>query len=515
MAKSPLLQKKKTGAPWANDIKNPGEPGCSLTAEEYYAPSMREVYGDYMGIPRLKKSASWIVTVTDGKKERTERVNSPSYKGAERAVTPKLRQGETIKSMTIAHKKAKAIGGVQECCGAFVPRHKPDCKTKEKFCTGCQKAKAKSEIASQLRTAADELVVENNKKKEDTGDYDFYKADPGSPAGEEEWIAMKEMGIIGRAKNAAPPYDRLLDLCNQFVRGTISNTEFKEQAEAEGAYVGDLAFLEQFDGSHRPEVELPRLAKKLFKLVTDPERKRKSEAHNIQRNVDRVQGQPTPQADAMFKASGRMDKLRTRTQPDQEHPGAVCSECGRTVTEGEYSYGGSTCCNTDVVAEEQYGMTASVRKNAAQHNWVIRDKKTVCEHCGVDWGIAHASGECPKTAKKKENKEDEEGAILQQPCPLCGHVPVYREAKKSGADHKYYCHACNRGFDEFKAATAAKRHEDPRMTRWMREYAELEPVPKETFDEWVAKKREQESEKAKGTTAAGIKLSAKFLRRTG
>jgi hypothetical protein len=40
-------------------------------------------------------------------------------------------------------------------------------------------------------------------------------------------------------------------------------------------------------------------------------------------------------------------------------------------------------------------------------------------------------------------------------------------------------------------------------------------VPKETFDEWVAKKREQESEKAKGTTAAGIKLSAKFLRRTG
>ena len=36
----------------------------------------------------------------------------------------------------------------------------------------------------------------------------------------------------------------------------------------------------------------------------------------------------------------------------QEKPGAVCSECGRTVTEGEYSYGQSKCCDAEVTAEE-------------------------------------------------------------------------------------------------------------------------------------------------------------------
>lgn len=36
-------------------------------------------------------------------------------------------------------------------------------------------------------------------------------------------------------------------------------------------------------------------------------------------------------------------------------PGAVCSWCGRTVTEREYSSGESTCCHKEVTAEEFYG----------------------------------------------------------------------------------------------------------------------------------------------------------------
>lgn len=32
------------------------------------------------------------------------------------------------------------------------------------------------------------------------------------------------------------------------------------------------------------------------------------------------------------------------------HPGAVCSECGRTVTNGEYSIGESNCCKAEVEA---------------------------------------------------------------------------------------------------------------------------------------------------------------------
>lgn len=37
-----------------------------------------------------------------------------------------------------------------------------------------------------------------------------------------------------------------------------------------------------------------------------------------------------------------------------EHPGAVCSECGRTVTQAEYSSGEAMCCHADVVPEEQF-----------------------------------------------------------------------------------------------------------------------------------------------------------------
>lgn len=48
-----------------------------------------------------------------------------------------------------------------------------------------------------------------------------------------------------------------------------------------------------------------------------------------------------------------------KKDPDDEmkklHHGAVCSDCGRTVTNGEYSKGESNCCKKDVVPEEEYG----------------------------------------------------------------------------------------------------------------------------------------------------------------
>lgn len=36
------------------------------------------------------------------------------------------------------------------------------------------------------------------------------------------------------------------------------------------------------------------------------------------------------------------------------HQGAVCSYCGQTVTEDEYSCGQSDCHKKDVVSEEEY-----------------------------------------------------------------------------------------------------------------------------------------------------------------
>jgi hypothetical protein len=49
-----------------------------------------------------------------------------------------------------------------------------------------------------------------------------------------------------------------------------------------------------------------------------------------------------------------MDKRKEKKEESPLKPGAVCSKCGRTVTEAEYSYGGSKCCDADVTGEEHY-----------------------------------------------------------------------------------------------------------------------------------------------------------------
>jgi hypothetical protein len=52
-------------------------------------------------------------------------------------------------------------------------------------------------------------------------------------------------------------------------------------------------------------------------------------------------------------SSGGLDPDLVVVQ-DADKPGAVCSECGRTVTEAEYSKGESNCCKAPVVPEEEY-----------------------------------------------------------------------------------------------------------------------------------------------------------------
>lgn len=41
------------------------------------------------------------------------------------------------------------------------------------------------------------------------------------------------------------------------------------------------------------------------------------------------------------------------TEREAQHPGAVCKECQRTVTEAEYSSGVTRCCAADVISEEE------------------------------------------------------------------------------------------------------------------------------------------------------------------
>ena len=55
------------------------------------------------------------------------------------------------------------------------------------------------------------------------------------------------------------------------------------------------------------------------------------------------------------------EKVRQTYKPSLEEPhnkplqhGCVCSDCGKTVTEDEYSKGDTDCCQAMVVGEEDY-----------------------------------------------------------------------------------------------------------------------------------------------------------------
>ena len=530
MAKSPLLQKNAKGSGW-----NICDPNGGVSGEGKTRDGLNQVLKMCQSARNevQLKTAAWVVTITDGKKDRTEQVNGQSYKGAERAVQPKLRKGESIRSITIA--SVKKAAGVQECCGAFAPKHKENCEVYNKnFDRTIQQLKGLKQGSEKVGpgrflTIAEVKEAYEQGKKEgrfvetaagitdtkdgtfipwseeekargrgmegDTGDYDFYKSDPGSVAGEEEWIAMKEMGIIGKAKNAATEddvdnpmcicghrfYDHneqgYCDFCDpdSATKGPTNCGGFTPLNEPlADVHLGSKAAA--FDPNPYVQTAREIIALRQERAgdpssVVEPDGGWESMVQDMAAATgldgdylnDALHKELARRAKSAARPTGINPQHRNeQSEMEQEHPGAVCSDCGRTVTNGEYSYGGSNCCKADVVPEEQYGMSV-MAKSAAQHNWVIKDKKTVCEHCGMDWDMAHASGECPKTAKKKKkDAEDEEGAIVQQPCPLCGHVPVYREAKKSEAPHKYYCHACCRGFDEFKAATAAVKDPCPK-----------------------------------------------------
>jgi hypothetical protein len=46
--------------------------------------------------------------------------------------------------------------------------------------------------------------------------------------------------------------------------------------------------------------------------------------------------------------------LAMKKKQEELHYGAVCSHCGKTVTNREYSKGESDCCGKWVVSEEEY-----------------------------------------------------------------------------------------------------------------------------------------------------------------
>jgi hypothetical protein len=249
MAKHPLLKKKAAGSGWNMCDPKGGVSGEGKTREGLN--TVLEMSKASVSKMRLAKKTPWTVVIRKGPQAREEVVESESYKGAERAVKPKLKEGENIASISLAKTSGKMAAATKqlECCGGFHGRHKTTCPVWQanfektiKMLPGLDQSKKTSgyltiaEVkdvyeqgkrkgrfvesaegildtrdnifipwseAEKARGRGQDVKIPEDTRPGGTGDYDFYKADPGSPAGDEEWIAMKEMGIRGAAKAAS------------------------------------------------------------------------------------------------------------------------------------------------------------------------------------------------------------------------------------------------------------------------------------------------------------------------
>lgn len=98
-------------------------------------------------------------------------------------------------------RQAPAAGSCPKCGGGLTRRGIPGGDS-EMICTKCEYAPRSTPVMKGSAAVGEALPITEHEIPDDprpggTGDYDFYKADSSSPAGEEEWIAMKQMGIRG------------------------------------------------------------------------------------------------------------------------------------------------------------------------------------------------------------------------------------------------------------------------------------------------------------------------------
>jgi hypothetical protein len=374
MANHPLLQKRASDSQSRED----------LNKELENARAMKKA-----------KAPAWKVTIRSPKDQtRVEKVEGANYRVVERKVAPTLRSGEAIQSVTVAAKKASE----EKKPGSS--RFLTIAEVKAAYARGVKEGRF-VETAEGIRDTKDDTFLpwspeeaerwnrEIEQEKVDqagTGDYEFYSPDPGSPAAE-EWIAKKQMGIQGAVKKADqdnPMCDcghrrndhnekGLCDICGAKCPGfdSAENSEPVKLGAQPWYGKGGDAPAGAVKQKNRPSVETLARQHKQHEGMCDLSNP-VCKAYTDMRIAD-PGWWPGRTADAgrdwYKKHPERMVKYGPGDRPvghpdremEQEHPGAVCSDCGRTVTNGEYSYGGSNCCKADVVAEEEYGKTGAVK----------------------------------------------------------------------------------------------------------------------------------------------------------
>jgi hypothetical protein len=132
-----------------------------------------------------------------------------------------------------------------------------------------------------------------------------------------------------------------------------------------------------------------------------------------------------------------------REDMNAPHPGAVCGECGRTVTMGEYSGGQSSCCKAGVTAEEEYGNPPFLASESKSKS--IEKRKGNCGACGSQ--ICPQCNKCPGCSvggtmcKCKGDDPYKTSAISEADdmCEACGKRVANRECA-----HGILCDKCDK-----------------------------------------------------------------------
>lgn len=112
---------------------------------------------------------------------------------------------------------------------------------------------------------------------------------------------------------------------------------------------------------------------------------------------------------------------------DQEKPGCVCDQCGRTVTHREYSSGATTCCkNGSVIPEEDFGKTYEARwRPLVPYGGPGSTGKGNCQGCGADKRTTYIdknSGfcqDCLEGIMADQHGNGHEPGQFGEECPKC------------------------------------------------------------------------------------------------
>lgn len=394
MAKHPLLQ-KKAGSGW-----NLCDPNGGVSGEGKTRDGLNKVLEQSKAGTGAMRLAAWKVTIRDGKgNTRTVHTTAETYKGAEKSVSRQLKPGEMIQGATVASKLATRID----------PKEVENWIKRLMKNKGMTRAQAEDEVGKVL------LEEREERRQQDVGLVLQYIKMNGPSTTQRIALGLgmtheqaygilkglQETGILSINKMrwnlkvmAAKKVDpkKALDTHPELPANDLDNPlcicgrrfyDHEEDARVYQDASQNVILCDGFMPVEGGDTSVHIGAADNFyayecqgcQFAGDFEAAEKHEKESGHKTKRRVYD------GTRYKQSGGIVYRRPVKQPltemERPHHGAVCGECGRTVTEAEYSSGESKCCNYDVCSEEEYD--SYPRKDASAKTALKLDPKWVHE----------------------------------------------------------------------------------------------------------------------------------------